>query len=69
VISNNAYTRIVFRVVDEDARRVADGFAFFVAEDIVALGRGEAIVRAGRADQDFNSQIPTPKKATLRHTR
>lgn len=50
----NAATRIVFRVGDEDARRLADGFSAFDAAAILNLGVGEAICRVDRAEWDFN---------------
>lgn len=58
----NAYTRIVFRVGEQDARKLAEGFSFFEAGDIAKLGRGEAIVRLGAAGSDFNlSTYPAPR--------
>lgn len=53
-VMGNAYTRIVFRVGDDDARKLADGFSSFTVGDIQRLGRGEAIVRMGTSTQDFN---------------
>ncbi len=50
----NAYTRICFRVGEEDARGLAKGFSFFEAEDLMGLGLGEAICRVGGRDADFN---------------
>ncbi len=50
----NAYTRISFQVGDEDARTLAKTLSFFTAEDLGNLGIGEAIVRMGRREQDFN---------------
>lgn len=50
----NAYTRAVFRVGESDARRFAEGFASFKSEDLPGLARGEAIVRLGMSNQDFN---------------
>ena len=50
----NAYTRAVFRVGESDARRFAEGFASFKAEDLPSLTRGQAIVRLGASPQDFN---------------
>ena len=50
----NAYTRAVFRVGDEDARRLADGFSFFEGKDLQSLERGQAILRLGAASQDCN---------------
>lgn len=61
-VMGNAYTRIVFRVGDDDARKLADGFSSFTAGDIQRLGRGEAIVRMGTSTQDFNMRI-TPAAA------
>lgn len=52
-VLGNAHTRIAFRVGEEDARRLAGGFAHFQAEDLIALGVGEAIGRVGGATQDF----------------
>jgi Type IV secretion-system coupling protein DNA-binding domain/TraM recognition site of TraD and TraG len=50
----NAYTRISFQVGDEDARTLAKTLSFFTAEDLGNLGTGEAIVRIGKREQDFN---------------
>jgi len=59
------YTRIVFRVSEDDARALASGFAFFEQRDLENLGVGEAIVRVERPDFDFNLQttlpVPVPK--------
>lgn len=60
-VMGSAYTRIAFRVGDEDARRLDDGFSFFEADDLRSLARGEAIVRFGEARQDFNLRtFPVP---------
>ena len=50
----NCHTRIVFRVGDGDAKKLADGFAFFEASDLSSQARGEAVVRMGGATNDFN---------------
>jgi hypothetical protein len=50
----NAATRIVFRVGDEDAKKLEGGFAYFDAMDLKNLGVGEAICRVDRAENDFN---------------
>lgn len=50
----NAYTRIAFRVGDDDGKRLAEGCSYFEAKDFRGLARGEAIVRIGTADQDCN---------------
>lgn len=52
----NAYTRICFNLGDDDARTLAQGFAAFTADDLGNLGIGEAIVRIGRKEHDFNLQ-------------
>lgn len=57
----NPYTRIVFRVGDADAKRLADGFAFFEARDLQNLETGRAIARIEKADNDFNLTIPFPE--------
>jgi len=67
----NASTRICFRLGDQDARRLADGFSFFEARDLQNLGVGEAIVRAERAENDFNlrtAEVPAiePEEARAR---
>ena len=50
----NAYTRICFCLGDEDARTLSQGFSFFTADDLGNLSIGEALVRLGRKEQDFN---------------
>ena len=50
----NAHTRICFRVGDEDAKRLSDGFSSFDAAALTDLGVGEAIVRLGKRTADFN---------------
>jgi hypothetical protein len=55
----NAATRVVFRVGDQDARKLEGGFSFFEASDLLRLGVGEAIARVDRADFDFNLKTRT----------
>lgn len=50
----NPCTRVCFRVGDDDAHRLADGFATFEAIDLQNLGVGEAIARIEQAQHDFN---------------
>lgn len=50
----NAYARIAFRVGTDDAKRLAEGLAFFESKDFVSLSRGEAIARVGSAGHDCN---------------
>jgi hypothetical protein len=53
-ILGNAYTRICFRVGEEDARQLAKGLSTFSAEDLMSLAVGEAVARVGGRDGDFN---------------
>jgi DNA helicase HerA-like ATPase len=58
----NAASRVVFRVSDQDAKALADGFSFFKPSDLQNLGVGEAIARIERPECDFNLrtiQLPT----------
>lgn len=50
----NAFNRVAFRVGDDDARILARGTEHFEENDYLNLGTGNAIVRVGRAHQDFN---------------
>src|SRR6185295_12257469 len=50
----NAYTRICFALGDEDARTLGRSFSFFTEDDLSNLSTGEAIVRMGRKEHDFN---------------
>lgn len=59
-VLSNAYTRIIFRVGDEDATRLAQGLSYFEPEDLLNLGVGEAIARVERASFDFNLKVPYP---------
>jgi hypothetical protein len=62
VLSHPA-TRIVFHVGDNDANRLAEGFAFFEARDLQNLGKGQAVCRVEGSDCDFNLSVPLPEKA------
>lgn len=53
-VLGNAYTRICFRLGEDDARTLSHGFSFFTADDLGNLGTGEAICRVGRKEDDFN---------------
>lgn len=59
-VMSHPYTRICFRVGDEDARKLASGFSYFEAGDLQNLGTGEAIARIERADFDFNLKTVMP---------
>lgn len=53
-VLSNPYARVCFRVGDEDAQKLADGFTSFDTKDLQNLGTGEAICRIERAEFDFN---------------
>lgn len=58
----NAHTRIVFRVGEGDARKLAEGFSFFEADDIARQKRGDAVIRLGASQNDFNVKTyPAPR--------
>jgi len=59
-VLTHPYTRIVFRVGDDDAKRLAEGFSFFEARDLRNLETGQAVCRVERSDFDFNLAIPLP---------
>jgi len=54
------FTRVVFRVGDDDARKLAEGFSFFEAQDFKNLEAGQAIARVERSTFDFNLSVPLP---------
>jgi hypothetical protein len=60
-VVTNSYTRIYFRVGDQDARPLANGLSSFDARDLQNLGTGEAVCRVERSDFDFNLAIPRPQ--------
>lgn len=53
-VLGNAYTRVCFRLGDEDARALSQGFSFFTADDLGNLDTGEAVCRIGRKEHDCN---------------
>ncbi len=68
----NAATRICFRVGDEDAKKLEDGFATFTARDLQNLAVGQAVCRVERAEWDFSlstTQLPPVSTATARERR
>jgi len=58
----NAYTRVVFRVSEQDAKTLETGFSFFEAADLQNLGTGEAIARIERPNFDFNLRTPAASR-------
>jgi hypothetical protein len=59
-VLGNPGTRVVFRVGDDDARKLDAGFASFTARDLQNLGTGEAVARVERSEWDFNLTVPKP---------
>ena len=62
-VLSNCYTRVVFRVGDDDARKLAEGFSSFEARDLQNLEIGHAVCRVERSDFDFNLSVPLPEKS------
>ncbi len=52
----NAGIRVCFRLGETDAKKLESGYLYFNSEDFLNLGRGEAIVRIEKSDNDFNMQ-------------
>ena len=61
-VMTHPYTRIVFRVGDDDAKKLAEGFSFFESKDLRNLEAGQAVCRVERSDYDFNLAVPLPEK-------
>ncbi|MEX1138906.1 MAG: type IV secretion system DNA-binding domain-containing protein [Bacteroidota bacterium] len=60
-VITNAGTRICFRLGEFDAQKLKEGFKHFDASDLQSLGTGEALVRLGRSDYDFNLMTTVPQ--------
>jgi hypothetical protein len=56
-VATHPCTRIVFRVGDDDARKLGESFSFFDAQSLKNLETFQAIARVERADFDFNLQV------------
>ncbi|HXR46455.1 MAG TPA: type IV secretion system DNA-binding domain-containing protein [Candidatus Limnocylindrales bacterium] len=59
-VMSHPFTRIVFRVGDDDAKKLAEGLSYFEAKDLRNLEAGQAIARVERSDFDFNLTVPLP---------
>jgi len=59
-VMSHPFTRIVFKVGDDDAKKLAEGFSYFEAKDLRNLETGQAVVRVERSDFDFNLSVPLP---------
>ncbi|KGL59112.1 conserved hypothetical protein (DUF87) [Polaribacter sp. Hel1_85] len=53
-VISNPFTRICFRLGDNDARKLETGFSFFEQNDLQSLGTGEVIMRVGSSSNDFS---------------
>jgi hypothetical protein len=60
-VMTHPFTRIVFRVGDDDAKRLSEGFSHYEATDLRNLEVGQAICRVERSDFDFNLSVRLPK--------
>jgi hypothetical protein len=61
-VMTHPFTRIVFRVGDDDAKKLAEGFSYFESKDLRNLETGQAVCRVERSHFDFNLTIPLPEK-------
>ena len=59
-VMGNVHARMSFRVSEGDAAKLATGFWFFEARDLLALERGQAIIRLGSAERDCNLETAPP---------
>src|SRR5207249_4116569 len=59
-VLSHPFTRVCFRLGDEDARKLAEGFSYFEPRDLQNLGIGEAIARIERSANDFNLRTKLP---------
>jgi hypothetical protein len=59
-VMSHPFTRVVFRVGDDDAKKLAEGFSYFEAKDLRNLEAGRAVCRVERSDFDFNLGVPLP---------
>jgi hypothetical protein len=70
-VNASVCTRIVLRVGDDDAKKLADGFESFDAKSLKNLEKYHAIARVERNDWDFNlalrkPELPAPEQAEQR---
>ena len=69
-VLSNPYTRICFRLGDQDASRLSAGFSSFDAKDLQSLPAGQAVARIEQAEYDFNLRTyPPPEAETDRERR
>lgn len=68
-VMSHPFTRVVFRIGDEDAKKLSDGFSFFEAQDLKNLETGQAICRVERSDFDLTWSFPSPLTAKQQRRR
>lgn len=61
-VATHPFTRIVFRVSDTDAKRLAEMFTSFDSTSLKNLETFQAIARVERSDCDFNLTVRPPVK-------
>jgi hypothetical protein len=61
-VLSNPKIRICFRLGDNDAKRLESGFSYFEQSDLQSLERGEAIMRIGSSNNDFNLTTNPPSE-------
>jgi hypothetical protein len=66
-VATHPCTRIVFRVGDDDAKRLAESFSSFDAQSLKNLPKFHAIARVEQSDCDFNLTIRPPEKLDDEH--
>ena len=67
-VLTHPYARIVFRVGDDDAKKLAEGFSYFDSKDLRNLETGQAVCRVERSDFDFNLAVPLPDEPDMAAT-
>ena len=60
-VTSSVCTRIVLRVGDDDAKKLAEGFESFDATSLKTLAKFHAIARVERNDWDFNLALRKPE--------
>ena len=53
-VISNPTIRVCFRCGDKDAAKLESGFSYFDSTDLQSLGIGQAVIRIGQKDRDFN---------------
>lgn len=66
-VIGNPHVRVCFRLSQDEAKVLEQGFSGFTREDLTALGRGETIVRVGGSSSDCN-MTTAPLSATTDDT-